>query len=494
MMEMDTIDDAELANILDEMEKSGAVPPPRDAFVQDTDVEAYITSMKKGNTVKATSRDVANVKRWLAVNKWELRELDDIPVKDLDGYLSQMWISIRKKDGGEYEPSTLEQIKCSLDRHLREKSSGQLTLRSNDFHLSNRALTARKMELKQHGLGRRAHKALQITDTDEDKLWEKKEMGTDTPTALQFTLFFMLTKGMGFRGREQHRKLRFGDIVLGRNADGLRYLEFHERDSKTMDGSGNSDWRATVPRIYSDGTERDPINVYEEFVRRRPTTSRAKDSPFYLTPVPTKRILADEINSAWFYATPMGQNTLGQLMKRACDAAGIDGKKTNHSLRKSTVKTLQKAGVAPHKICQITGHKNPSSLKSYDDELEEEEQIAYSNLLSTRKPLSSMQSQATVTQPQSIPNANGNVPVSGKGPLVEVAQSAIRTSTSTVTSSQQQVTATGQTKLGHGGQEIFNFSGMQNCSFAFKIVNVMGEPKPKVRRVNVIESDSSQSQ
>ena len=90
MMEMDTIDDAELANILDEMEKSGAVPPPRDAFVQDTDVEAYITSMKKGNTVKATSRDVANVKRWLAVNKWELRELDDIPVQDLDGYLSQM--------------------------------------------------------------------------------------------------------------------------------------------------------------------------------------------------------------------------------------------------------------------------------------------------------------------------------------------------------------------------------------------------------------------
>ena len=175
-----------------------------------------------------------------------------------------------------------------MDRHLREKSSGQIILRSNDFHLSNRTLTARKMELKQHGLGRRAHKALQITDTDEDQLWEKKEMGTDTPTALQFTLFFMLTKGMGFRGREQHRKLRFGDIVLGRNADWLRYLEFHERDSKTMDGSGKSDWRATVPRIYSDGTERDPINVYEEFVRRRPTTSRAKDSPFYLTPVPTK--------------------------------------------------------------------------------------------------------------------------------------------------------------------------------------------------------------
>ena len=146
--------------------------------------------------------------------------------------------------------------------------------------------------------------------------------------------------------------------------------------------------------------------------------------------------------------------------------------------------------MAPHKICQITGHKNPSSLKSYDDELEEEEQIAYSNLLSTRKPLSSMQSQATVTQPQSIPN--GNVPVSVIGPLVEFPQSAIRTST--VTSSQQQVTATGQTKLGHGGQEIFNFSGMQNCSFAFKIVNVMGEPKPKVRRVNVIESGSSQSQ
>ena len=167
-------------------------------------------------------------------------------------------------------------------------------------------------------------------------------MGTDIPTALQFTLFVTLTKGMGFRGREQHRKLRFGDIVLGRSTDGLRYLEFHERDSKTMDGSGKNDWRATVPRMYSDGTERDPINVYEEFVRRRPTTSCAKDSQFYLTPIPTKRILPDEINSAWFYATPMGQNTLGKLMKWACDAAGIDGKKTNHSLRKSTVKHFKR--------------------------------------------------------------------------------------------------------------------------------------------------------
>jgi site-specific recombinase XerD len=54
----------------------------------------------------------------------------------------------------------------------------------------------------------------------------------------------------------------------------------------------------------------------------------------------------------------MGKNTLGNLVKNAAIKAGLEGRLTNLSLRKSTVTALSEAGVAPHKIQQITSHKS----------------------------------------------------------------------------------------------------------------------------------------
>ena len=40
---------------------------------------------------------------------------------------------------------------------------------------------------------------------------------------------------------------------------------------------------------------------------------------------------------------------------------------TNHSIRKTTVCKLQKAGVSNDKIIAVTGHHNEMSLKAYSD-------------------------------------------------------------------------------------------------------------------------------
>ena len=482
---METIDDAELDQILGMIDMDNVEAGPssgmRDKSVEDDDVAAFIQSKKKVNTVKSTNRDVSNVQRWLLVNKLETREIENIPPEELDRYLSQMWISIRKTDGSEYEPGSLHQIKSSVDRYLREKTGGKVTIRSDTFHLSNSCLVAKKQDLKQQGLGRRENKALPVTEEEENLLWEKKQLGTDRPTSLQFTVFFMLSKGMGFRGREQHRKLRFGDLRRGQNSQGIKYIEFLERDSKTMDGSGKNDFRSTVPRIYSDGTDRDPISIFDKYIEHRPQESCTEESPLYLTPIPAKRLRADEI--VWYYNTPMGQNTLGQLMKNACAAAGIEGKKTNHSLRKTTVKTLQKANVPPHKIIQMTGHKNPASLQSYDDELEEQEQIRYSHLLSNRASTSS-------SMPEHHPPAseirsatsNNNIVLPPPAPMAQIMTSP----------SMQNFMSVGQGQSSDSTcfpAASFYGATLQNCTINFNV-----QPPLKRRRVAVIESDSSQSQ
>ncbi|XP_055995538.1 uncharacterized protein LOC125647155 [Ostrea edulis] len=150
-----------------------------------------------------------------------------------------------------------------------------------------------------------------------------------------------------------------------------------------MDGTGKKDYRMTTPRIFSPNSgppEKDSIALYREFVRRRPEEAKSEESPMYLTPIPMKRLLDSSL--IWYYPRPMGKNTLGTLVKNAAIKAGLEGKLTNHSLRKSTVTALSKAGVAPHKIQQITGHKSLQSIAVYDSKLTIQEQKQMCSILS----------------------------------------------------------------------------------------------------------------
>lgn len=78
----------------------------------------------------------------------------------------------------------------------------------------------------------------------------------------------------------------------------------------------------------------------------------------------------------------MGEHKLGSIMKTLAQTISIDGKKiSNHSTRKAVVAKLKKAGQPRHKIIQITGHANETSLDNYD-EIDEEERRTLSHTIS----------------------------------------------------------------------------------------------------------------
>ena len=55
---------------------------------------------------------------------------------------------------------------------------------------------------------------------------------------------------------------------------------------------------------------------------------------------------------------------------------------TNHSIRKTTVKKLKKAGMSATEIMAITGHKIQHSLADYN-ELDDEDHLRLSEILSS---------------------------------------------------------------------------------------------------------------
>ena len=62
---------------------------------------------------------------------------------------------------------------------------------------------------------------------------------------------------------------------------------------------------------------------------------------------------------------PLGHNTVGTMMSKISEKAGLSRKYTNHSLRATAVNILDKAQFTSRHIMAVTGHKAKSSLKIY---------------------------------------------------------------------------------------------------------------------------------
>ena len=227
---------------------------------------------------------------------------------------------------------------------------------------SIQVLQARRKELKSKGLGNKPNKADNLTQADEDKLWESDQLGLNTPTALLNTVWFNNTKLFGFRGCDENRQLKWGDVTLKNDTEGTTYLEFNERSTKTRDG--NSCDRAYAPKIFANkqNPEKCPIEAYKLYKAERPTSMNQPDAPFYLAI--NGNYLAKP-TSLWLKSQPVGINKLSSMMKNMASAAGLSGKKTNHSLRKTACTTLLHANVPPTLGTQFSGHKNLASFSNY---------------------------------------------------------------------------------------------------------------------------------
>ena len=147
-------------------------------------------------------------------------------------------------------------------------------------------------------------------------------------------------------------------------------------------------------------TDRCPVRFLEKLVSKQPSSLRVT-GPLYLTPLRKPR------ESLWYSVQKVGEATIKTYMKTIARNGGIDtdGRRfTNHSIRKTTVRKLQKAGISNDKIASITGHKSEETLRDYAaTDMEDHKKI--SNILSVKPamgvPCNTVQSvpQASMRQP-----------------------------------------------------------------------------------------------
>ena len=180
------------------------------------------------------------------------------PPEELDTYLQEFYVEIRKEVKNDnvpevekqYQPGSLESFQQMINRYLRLNNYGKDISRDIEFKKSRECLVAKKKHLKQLGLGNRPHASEAVNSEDEDELYDSGAFGQNNPDSLITTIWYMNTVHFGLRGSHEHRQLKWGDVKLESDQNGVQSLTYNERITKNRDGSNTKNTRAYGPKSW----------------------------------------------------------------------------------------------------------------------------------------------------------------------------------------------------------------------------------------------------
>ena len=298
--------------------------------------------------------------------KDEDRKIEDIPAAELNEFISEFIISVHTKDGNEYEPTSLRSLMASFERYLKKQGYSASIINDLVFEKTRKVPQSKQKQLKKQEKGNKPKASVALASEELKILYEKGLLGMCSPEALLNTLWLNNTLHFGLRGCKEHRGMCWGDVKLHKTANGVEYLEFNERQTKTRTGSDYSNVRAVPRKMFAtDETERDPVAVYKFFARKRPEEMNQDDAPLYLAV--NNGLKADSpARKSWFKSGAVWVNKLNGLMKTMVQKAGIENDRLrNHSGGKTMIQTLSENDIPPTQIAQLSGHRNLKSIENY---------------------------------------------------------------------------------------------------------------------------------
>ena len=242
--EVATVSDEELlsASQIFEIESSSnmetvSVKKPERRFVQKTDDELKEVAR---NAVPIQTRKKA---LWAAgvFDQWRVwrnqkAETDkDISIvhpplqmltkDELDFCLCRFICEVRKADGAEYPGKTCYEIVTSIQKYLEINGKCFKLLSDTDFKQFQLTLDS---EMKaREGVNKPVKQAEFIDDDKEDRLWQNKTLGDDSPVKLVHTVIYLAGINFCARGRTELRNLTYGQVKVEEDGDGkrLRYRQ-----------------------------------------------------------------------------------------------------------------------------------------------------------------------------------------------------------------------------------------------------------------------------
>ncbi|XP_069101555.1 uncharacterized protein [Argopecten irradians] len=436
------------------------------------DVSSFIEEQENENTARKTASHLKLFKEFLGERyPDENRTINCIVPSELDMYLSEFIVCVRKPDGEEYEPSSIRGMISSFDRHLRKRNYGTSIIGGPEFSKTKDALKAKQRDLKSQGKGSKPYRASPISDENVETLYAMNLLGKNSPNSVLNTLWFQNTLHFGMRGGStEHRTMCWGDIELKHDPEvDLDYLEYHERTTKTRTGDDIRNIRPCPPRMYAtpQTPERCPVALYCFYEAKRPSDFCNTNDPFYLATVTNTK--TPDVKERWFLRAPVGKCKLDNMMRTMAKQANLPGceRLTNTSVRKSLVQKLTDNHVPDSLQVYVTGHKNTQSLNNYRT-LNDRHKLVISNMLSNTKSTDLVPFSVS----RSVPLPHGQAP---------------ETIPSSHSQQENTVNTVSQKRSDTRIESLFAGSHMNNCQITVNITT--HAPQQKRRRIMKMEGN-----
>ena len=345
--------------------------------------------------------------------------LEEMNNTDINNWLSHFALEVRKQNGSEYPPNTLYHICAGLQRHLRGQGKQVDLLHGAEFASFQASLDGEMKRLQAKGLGSTKRQADIITEEEEDILWEKGQLGDSQPHQLLNTIIFYCGLHFALRSGKEHRQLRRSpcQIELVETPGQSSYLVYREDTSKNRQGGIRA--RNIKPKVvYHHQNTANPqhcfIRLFKKYLSLCPSDAPA--DAFYLQPSRTPT------ETCWFSRRPLGYHPLSTTVARICKAAGIEGYKTNHSLRATSTTRLYQSGADEQLVMERSGHRSVEGVRNYK-RTSDEQRRALSDILNrapktprTTDPPSAPQYSVPSEPPRSVSSALPSQPHSFAGP------------------------------------------------------------------------------
>ena len=203
------------------------------------------------------------------VSHKESRAMENIPSNELDLLLSKFFISVCKQNGTEYEPGTLSGFQRSFQSYLQEKGSVINILRDNEFSTSREVLAAKRKNLVRQGKGNCPNATRELTEAEEDALFENGQFGVHDPKSLQRALWWFLSLHFGWRARDESRKLCWGDVGLATDSETDSEYLVWKSEKHVLDKMVVIREPSVEPKAHASNKSRCPVEFYKAFRSHR---------------------------------------------------------------------------------------------------------------------------------------------------------------------------------------------------------------------------------
>lgn len=303
----------------------------------------------------------------------------EVPPKDIlltdDAELLCRWLctfflEVRKSDGSEYCPRSLQSILSGLHRYIENNSPHGLKIQSTEgtFAELHTLLENLYKRLHQEGIGAEKKQAAIISSNEERQLWASGVFSTSNPQGLLNAIFFY--NGMNFvlRGGEEHRSLTIPQLQFGANAEKrCEFVTYTEFGSKNRPGGRkqlNLDNKTVCQYAQPDLGEQCHVHLLKLYLSLLPTDNPdIGKTAFYYKPL--SKFNPD--SKPWYSSVPIGHNTLDAMMKNIFMKAGMEVDNiSNHSLRATSITRMYNASLPEKLIMERSGHLSKEGLRTYE--------------------------------------------------------------------------------------------------------------------------------